>query len=86
MTLTHGRLTHNSACVHDKKGGSIWFDDAKTLPDKYKVARKSELRGVGIWKIARSKTGAWYLLHGCQCILGNSFTLVKPSFTLVKPS
>ena len=41
----------NNACVHDKKGGSIWFDDAKTLPEKYQLAKKNGLRGVGIWKI-----------------------------------
>ena len=41
----------NNACVHDKKGGSIWYDDAKSLAPKYELAKSKGLRGVGIWEI-----------------------------------
>ena len=41
----------NNACVHDKKGGSIWYDDAKSLTPKYDLAKSKGLRGVGIWEI-----------------------------------
>eukprot|EP00966_Prymnesium_polylepis_P281315 6500027-Prymnesium_polylepis.2 len=36
-------------CMHDQTGGSVWYDDAQTLTPKYALARKSGLRGVGMW-------------------------------------
>jgi spore germination protein YaaH len=34
----------------DKKGDTIWFDDARSLKPKYKLAKDNGLLGVGIWK------------------------------------
>lgn len=42
---------NHDACVHDKKGGSIWYDDAKSLSPKYDLAKHKDLRGVGVFQI-----------------------------------
>jgi spore germination protein YaaH len=41
----------NGACMEGKKGDIIWYDDAKTLAPKYKIAKDNELLGVGIWTV-----------------------------------
>jgi di-N-acetylchitobiase len=45
-------LKCNGDCIHDKTGGTIWFDDAKSLTPKYKLAKDNGLLGVGCWEIS----------------------------------
>ena len=41
----------HGACVDGKKGSTIWFDNEVTLRTKYKLAKKYNLLGVGMWAV-----------------------------------
>merc|ERR1712113_263026 len=45
------KLMCNGACLDDKKGNVVWYDDEQSLAAKYKIAGDNGLFGVGIWTI-----------------------------------
>ena len=47
-----------STCTDKSKGNVIWYDDAKSLAPKYKLAKDHNLHGVGMWKCDSLSTSA----------------------------
>jgi len=45
------KLMCNGACLDKKKGNVIWYDDEKSLANKYKIAQDNNLLGVGVWEV-----------------------------------
>jgi spore germination protein YaaH len=45
------KLMCNNACLEDKKGGVIWYDDEQSLAKKYALAADNNLLGVGVWEV-----------------------------------
>ena len=50
------KLVCNGPCTDKHKGNVIWYDDARSLTPKYKLARDNKLRGVGAWQISNIPT------------------------------
>ena len=50
------KLVCNGPCTDKHKGNVIWYDDARSLTPKYKLAKDNKLRGVGAWQISNIPT------------------------------
>jgi len=53
-----------STCIDKNKGNVIWYDDARSLAPKYKLAKHYKLHGVGMWKADSLPTSA---SHAEEC-------------------
>lgn len=46
----------------DRREHIVWFEDARSLAEKYRLAAESGLQGIGFWHLGRALTQAWPLL------------------------
>merc|ERR1711979_163725 len=79
------KLMCNGACLDDKKGNVIWYDDEQSLAAKYKIAGDNGLFGVGIWTIDKLDYSGKYdkYVQKMWSALAALRADVNPEFTIV---